>query len=324
MQITLNSRALLTVLFLALTLFGAPPAMSVELEAPPAHIAARNSLPEVYSEHADAIDDYSGYLQFQVITLGRNYDMVVVRHKPKEDLKAPKPDFRTAEQTVQPAPAPKFLDLGDWTGKVGASGLVATGNSRNAAAGLLVDAKLPDGDLTHNVKLYFDYGRAAGTKTQQRWGAAYKLDYAISEDSFGYGRLAYNEDEFSGFDYRLFGGLGAGHWFIRSEELALSLSGGPGYQYAPIDDTREIDSHFAFYSASEFHWVIRDGLKFEQNVDTTWTEPTTTFMSTTSLSTAFTDSLSTGVSYAYRYETDPPMGRVNTDTMFRVNLNYDF
>ncbi|PQA87110.1 DUF481 domain-containing protein [Hyphococcus luteus] len=279
---------------------------------------------EVYPEQAEAINQYGDFLRAIISPLGGDIDTLIVQYEPEPDPETPKVKPRTAEQTVKPAPAPEFLGLGDWTGKIGASGLVSSGNSRNSAAGLAVDAKLPDGDFTHNLKLYFDYGRSNGAKTQQRWGGAYKLDYAISEDTFAYSRFSYDEDEFSGFDYRLFGGLGAGHWFIRSEKMALSLEGGPGYQYAPIDDTRETDSHFAFYSAAKFHWVIRDGLKFEQNVDATWTEPTTTLLSNTAVTAAFTDTLSTGISYTYRYETDPPEGRLKTDTTFRVNLNYDF
>lgn len=279
---------------------------------------------EVYPDFAEEITRYSDFLRILIMPLDGSYDRLIVRYEPKEDPAPPKPQVRTAEQSVEPAPAPKFLELGDWTGKVGASGVVATGNSKNAAAGLLVEAQLPDGDFTHNLKGYFDYGKSNGDKTQQRWGTSYKLDYAVGENTFAYGRFSYDEDEFSGFDYRLFSGLGAGHWFIRSEELAFSLEGGPGYQFAPIDDTRERDSHFAFYSAAKFHWVIRDGLKLEQTLDSTWTEPTTTLLSNTALTTAFTDSLSTGISYTYRYETDPPDGRLKTDTTFRVNLNYGF
>jgi len=42
------------------------------------------------------------------------------------------------------------------------------------------------------------------------------------------------------------------------------------------------------------------------------------------LTTAFTDTLSTGVSYTYRYETDPPDERVKTDTVTRASLVYKF
>lgn len=280
---------------------------------------------EVFPENVTSINGYGDYLRAVIAPLsGANIESVLTQQEPEEVIEAPPVKVRTADQNVEAAPAPAFLGLGDWEGKASASGLIASGNSRNAAAGLLVEAHLPDGDFTHNLRGYFDYGRSQGTKTQQRWGGSYKLDYAINDNSFGYARFSYDEDEFSGFDYRLFAGAGYGRWLIKSEKFALKLEGGPGYQYAPIDDTRETDNHFAFYAANEFDWVIRQGLKFEQDVNTTWTEPTTTIISTSTITAAFTDSLSTGFSYMYRYETNPPLGRVNTDKTFRANLTYGF
>lgn len=280
---------------------------------------------EVFPENAREINAYGDYLRAIISPLsGLSVDVVLAVAEEKDELAPPAPEIRTAEQELEAAPAPKFLDLGDWTGKATASGLVASGNSRNAAGGLLVEANLPDGPFTHNLRGYFDYGRANGEKTQQRWGSSYKLDYAVSDDAFAYARISYDEDEFSGFDYRLFAGAGYGRWLIRNETIALKLEGGPGYQYAPIDDTREVDNHFALYLANEFDWVIRKGLKFEQDFNATWTEPTTTLVSNSTLTAAFTDTLSTGFSYIYRYETDPPMGRLKTDRTFRANLTYGF
>ncbi len=280
---------------------------------------------EVYPDDADAINEYGDFLRAVISPLsGLSIETVLVQAEPAVVEPVPVPEVRTAEQQIEAAPAPKFLDLGDWTGRVSASGLIASGNSENAAAGLVVEANLPDGDFTHQLRSYFDYGRSRGTKTQQRWGGSYKLDYAIDDDTFAYGRFSYDEDEFSGFDYRLFAGLGAGHWLLRNESLALKVEGGPGFRYAPIDDTREVDSHFAFYAATELDWIIRDGLKFEQDANATWSDPTSTVISTSTITAAFTDTLSTGFSYMVRYETDPPVGRLRLDRTFRANLTYGF
>ena len=85
-----------------------------------------------------------------------------------------------------------------------------------------------------------------------------------------------------------------------------------------------MEEEFALYGATEIDWVIRDGLVFEQDFNATWTEPTTTFQSITALTTKLTDSLSTAISYEYRYETSPPPGRENTDTTARASLTYGF
>ena len=59
-------------------------------------------------------------------------------------------------------------------------------------------------------------------------------------------------------------------------------------------------------------------------MNATWTAPTTTLISNTSLTTSLTDTLSTGVSFYYRYETSPPDGKLKSDTTFRLNLTYSY
>ena len=70
--------------------------------------------------------------------------------------------------------------------------------------------------------------------------------------------------------------------------------------------------------------MITEGVTLEQDVNGTWTSPTTTIQSITSLTTALTDSISTGLSFEFRYETNPPFGRVKSDRVARASLIYGF
>ncbi len=229
-----------------------------------------------------------------------------------------------APEEVAPAPSGGLFAVKPWDGKISASGLLSTGNSENAAVGIAVDAARADGDFKHNIKAFFDLGESNNVTNQKRWGASYKLDYNFTDHTYAYGRVSYVEDDFSGFDYRLFAGAGLGHYFLKSEELSWKLEGGPGYRYSPIDDTRDIEKEVALYAASEFDWLIREGIKFEQDFEVTWTSPTTTFQSVTALTTQLWGDISTGLSFEYRYETDPPLGRENTDTIAKASLIYGF
>ena len=65
-------------------------------------------------------------------------------------------------------------------------------------------------------------------------------------------------------------------------------------------------------------------MTFGQDLNATWTEPTTTFQSVTTLNTKLTEALSTGLSFEYRYETEPPEGRENFDAIARASLIYGF
>lgn len=231
----------------------------------------------------------------------------------------------------QPDDAPKGLfAIRPWKGKIQAGASLASGNSDNLSIGLLLDAAREAGDFTHNVTGFFDIaesdngGTGQRTLTQKRWGAAYQLDYNFTPRSYAYGRISYEEDEFSGFDYRLFAGAGLGHFFYKTEPFTWKIEGGPGFRYSPIDDTTEIDQEFAVYGATEVDWIIREGVTFEQDVNSTWTSSTTTVQSVTALTTSLMEGLATTLAFEFRYETDPPVGRENADKIVRASLVYGF
>ncbi|MEL7491437.1 MAG: DUF481 domain-containing protein [Pseudomonadota bacterium] len=223
--------------------------------------------------------------------------------------------------------------LGAWTGNASAGASLASGNSDNIAVGLGIEAARTHGVFTHNISADLDLASSnpdpndpasQRLQTQNRWFTAYQLDLAFSDRTYAFGRISYEEDAFSGFDYRAFGGAGVGHFLYKSEPFKWKVEGGPGYQYSLVDITPEIQSEFALYASTEIDWLIREGVLFEQDVDATWTSPTTTVESLTSLSTTLTESISTSLSFFVRYETNPPLTRQNVDTLLKASVNYGF
>ncbi|MCB2113370.1 MAG: DUF481 domain-containing protein [Parvularculaceae bacterium] len=275
--------------------------------------AVANAAREVFADDADAIDAFAAAKIAALV--------------PPETTPGPNsetaPDMTAAAEAEIPAAAPERKSA-SWSGKMAASAVLANGNSENMAVGLLLDARRENGQLAHNIDGYIDYGRSDGVQNLKRWGGAYQLDYKFSDRAFAYGRISYDEDQFSGFDYRLFAGAGAGYFLAQSDMLKWKIEGGPGYQYSPVDDTRQVQKELALYGGTELDWTIREGLIFEQDVKIVWTEPTTTIVSLTGLSAALTEKLAAGIAYEYRYETSPPPGRKNTDTVFKANISLGF
>lgn len=232
---------------------------------------------------------------------------------------APKP-----KPSEIPAARGAYLSVDPWDGKIQAGASYASGNSDNISVGLKLDAIRDVGAWTHNFKAFADIAESNGASSQKRWGLSYKLDYNFGDLTYAYGRVSYENDHFSGFDYRLFGGAGLGHYFYQSEAFSLKAEGGPGYRYSPISHSDAIERLFAFYGSTEIDWTIRDGVVFEQDFNVTWTNPTTSYQSVTAVTTQLTDSISMGLSFEYRYETNPPMGRVNADEVARATLVYGF
>ncbi len=299
-----------------------PPALAqamvdaaAESEDPAQITAVAEAAKKVFADDAQAIETYAAALI-----------AALTPPEPAPDKMAETASSTEAEKTGSDETDAKYgvFAISPWEGKIAASAVVANGNSENVAVGVLVDARREAGNFAHNVKANFDMGRSDGVQNVKRWGAAYQLDYKFDDRSYAYGRLSYIEDEFSGFDYRLFAGAGLGHFYYKSDELTWKVEAGPGFQYSPIDDTREISKEFAVYAASETDWVIREGLKLEQDFSVTWTSPTTTLTSLTALTASITQSISAGMGYEVRYETNPPDLKKQLDTILRANLAYGF
>lgn len=316
----------------------------------PAEIAAvARAVKAVFPDYAEAIEAQSEAIRSQAMLAAISGGGDAPAEAAVEDpVEAPAADARTADAAATAAAdeatpedaapddasaddvsaddvsAPRFFSLHPWEGKINASGLFSDGNSENVAGGLAVQGVREAGSLTHNIRGFFDIGRSNGITNQKRWGASYQLDFQIADATYAYSRVSYEENEFSGFDYRIFVGAGLGHFYYDTETLTWKVEAGPGFRYSPIDDTREIEQEAAFYASNEVDWVIREGVTFEQDLNVTWTEPTTTYQSVTALNTKLNDSLSTGLSFEYRYETDPPEGRENFDAIARASLIYGF
>lgn len=232
---------------------------------------------------------------------------------------------QTADAAPAEAPKPTGLfALAPWKGSVNLAAVNASGNADNAAVGFALNAARTSGKLTHNVGAYIDIGQANDILSQKRWGANYKLDYAISERWYAFGRIAYDEDQFSGFDYRIGANAGIGHFIAKSDPFTWKVEAGPGYRISLIDDTDERQNNFSAYAASDIDWVIREGLTFTSDLAVTWTEPTSTFEATHGINAALFGGLTAGLSHYYRYETSPPLGRVNSDNVIRATLGYGF
>ena len=271
----------------------------------PEEIAAvRKAVLKVFPDYADAVNADA---EAQIAALA----------PPPETTDATPPD-------AAPTDAGGIFALKPWKGKIQAGASFASGNSDNLAAGLNLDAARDTGDFVHNVSAFIDFAESNGETNQKRWGGAYQLDYQFTEETYAYGRVSYEEDQFSGFSYRVFSGAGLGHYLYLSEPFTWKIEGGPGFRYSLIDNSPETEEEVAFYASTELDWIIRDGVVFEQDVNATWTSPTTTIQSITSLKTDLTDSLAIALSYEYRFETDPPPDIEKTDQVARASLVYGF
>ncbi|HSF13326.1 MAG TPA: DUF481 domain-containing protein [Erythrobacter sp.] len=221
----------------------------------------------------------------------------------------------------------------NWSGKGEFGAFRATGNSSNTGITTGLTAQREGIDWRHKLTGRVDYQRANGVTTREQFLASYEPNYNITNGFYFYGLAQYERDRFQGFSARYAVSGGLGYQVLNAKDVQLSLKAGPAYRVTEFVDGRS-ESRVAGLVGLDFDWSITDNLKLTQ--DTNAVAETggsavaiidsrnTTLNLVTGLNAKINSSLSTRFSYAVEYDSNPPPGAVQTDTLSRVTLIYDF
>ena len=209
-----------------------------------------------------------------------------------------------------------------------------TGNTETTDLGLGLDIKRTAGVWSLGVEAQADYGETDNVENKNRYFLASELDRQINDRMFGFGRVSYETDEFSGFDSRLFAGVGLGYLALDSEATKWSLRGGPGIK---IDEVKpyiadvngvptffpaETQESFSVIGSSEFSHAFNDAVSISNNTDLLYAQESTQIGNVLALTASLTNTLSARFSFDVRHDTNPPPGFEATDTATRIALVY--
>ena len=213
----------------------------------------------------------------------------------------------------------------------------ATGNAENLTLGGRAEIEYEKGRVGHRFDLAGNYAEAgppggAGDRirTQANWFAAYRLDADISDKTFGYGDLRYEEDEFSGFEQRAAASVGLGRHLFEKDAVNWTVTGGVGVRYAQVEpdadmmQQRQDGTEAALFASSDLEWDIRENVGLTHEAAVTAQESNTTLVTEAGVKSKLTEVLALRVSYRVVHETDPVAGRQATDTFSRIGLTVDF
>jgi putative salt-induced outer membrane protein len=220
-----------------------------------------------------------------------------------------------------------------WKGKTELGGSRSTGNSSSLGLSAGLDLKRDGIEWTHQFRARADYQRTNGVTSREKYFAAYEPRWQFKDDLFLYGLGQFDRDTFSGFDARYALSAGLGYHAVRSSDLNLSLKAGPALRRTDYT-TGEGDTRIAGLVGVDFDWTIADGIKLTQDTNAVaetgsaavaiFDSRNTTLSLVTGLEARITGKLSTRFSYQLDYQSDPPAGKVGTDTLSRVTLVYGF
>ena len=199
----------------------------------------------------------------------------------------------------------------------------ATGKSNDIGFNAGLQLKRQGADWTHELRSQIDYQKSNDVVTRERIVAALEAQYRFDDSAFAFGQAQFERDRVQGIDarYAISGGLG---WtVVDTSALRLALKGGPAFRHTAYRPDRSEDVITAL-AALDGRWSIASGVTLNQRAETFIATDNSTFASTTALDTSIIGALKARLSYTLDYQTRPPVGGVDLNTLSRASLVYDF
>ncbi len=210
-----------------------------------------------------------------------------------------------------------------WDGTVEVGLIATSGNSDTQSFNAKLSLQKDEFPWRHEFRMEALRAADDSGTTAERYTAAGKSDYRLDEFRYVYGTLRYEDDRFSGFDYRVSETLGYGHRVLDRDGIWLDLEIGAGARHSKPIGCERTDEAIARV-AENFGWQISPSAELNERVfietgsDNTYTE------AEVGLKLRINGNLATRISYNVRHNSDVPPGTENTDTTTSVTLVYDF
>ncbi len=208
----------------------------------------------------------------------------------------------------------------EWKGKGEVGVVLARGNSETETANVKLDLATELDRWKHGFGLAALRSSNDSVLTAERYGAFWQSDFEISERSFWFGGLRYEQDEFSGFDYQASASTGLGYRFIDTETTKLSGQIGAGFRRSRNSVTGETDGDGIATGQLAYEQQLTPSTKLVDKLVVESGSTNTFVGNDLALQVSMTGRLALSFGLGVRYNSDPPAGLDSTDTLTTVNL----
>lgn len=224
---------------------------------------------------------------------------------------------------------------------VGEAGLLMTrGNSVTDSVSGKLSLKYEKDHFLSEVNLAALYrsetteieGEKEDTVSAEKYNYSAKIGYKFDKANYAFLNADYENDRFSGYDYKTTYSVGYGRKVIDSDTTKFDIEIGPGYRYDRTSAYRE-DNVFIDEEAEDelilrgyamFNYKISKAVSFQQDITVVTGSDNTNTKSVTALKSQIVGALAMKVSFKVDSNTDVPPGKVKTDTETALTLVYDF
>lgn len=224
----------------------------------------------------------------------------------------------------------------------GEAGLLMTsGNSEtdsvNAKIGLKYEKEHFLGEVNLGALYSSENTEIDGIKedkvSAEKYNYSAKIGYKFNEANYVFLNGDYEDDRFSGYDYRTTYSAGYGRKVIDSDTTKFDIEIGPGYRYDKTNgyylendvfvDEETVDE-LIFRGYTMFNYKFSDAVSFQQDITVVTGSSNTNTKSVTALTTKIVGALGMKVAFKVDNNTDVPADKDKTDTETALTLVYDF
>ncbi|HET9482492.1 MAG TPA: DUF481 domain-containing protein [Xanthomonadales bacterium] len=218
------------------------------------------------------------------------------------------------------ASAPAAVGAADWNPSAEFGLVITSGNSDTSNVNGKFAMKGEDEAWIHEYYALALRGEVEDEVTANRYEAGGKSGYKLSDRSYLFGSLRYENDDFAPFEYQATASLGYGWFAIRDTDTTLLFEIGPGYRrLEPVgggdaEGEAIVRGYADFKHALTANTALYDTLLVEAGSDNTFAQ------NDLGVQVAMNKTLALKAGFQVRHNTDVGPGVDKTDTLTLVNL----
>ncbi len=163
----------------------------------------------------------------------------------------------------------------------------------------------------------------ADTTTAERYAAFGQADYKLNATDYLFGRLSYETDKFSGYEYKITEVVGYGRRVLDQNNMTLDLEGGPGLRQSKLDNG-DSENEVIARIAAVYLWKFSETSRFSQELSSEIGEENAVTKSVTALHADVVGNLGIKLSLTVENTSEVPAGIDKNDVETAVSLVYAF
>ncbi len=210
-----------------------------------------------------------------------------------------------------------------WTSEAELGFVQTTGNTETESLNFKFALDNKRKDWEHSLKLESSRNADSTGTTAERYLLLLKSQYTLTKLSYLFGRLQYEDDRFSGYNYQASEIIGYGRRLVKTDELKINAELGAGMRQNDFENGKTESEKLAV-AAADLDWKISKSANLTEELSIEIGEDRTISKSVTGLKTKINSSLSSKVSYTVKHASEVPVGTKKTDTELAVTLVYTF